>query len=99
MKPEKNDIRIKILITGLELEELHRHVWQMAESFGLDRRIENYRGKRPIGLYRWDIERLMNVMSSALNDPEYYPSRTTNKYLALAELEKRLKQIYNETYD
>ena len=25
----------------------------MAESFGLDRRIEEYRGRRPLGLYRW----------------------------------------------
>jgi len=35
----------------MELEELQRHVWQMAESFDLDRLIANYQGKRPIGLY------------------------------------------------
>ncbi len=39
MKPGKHDKKIMILITRLELDELQRHVWMMAESFGLDRRI------------------------------------------------------------
>ncbi len=99
MKIGKNNRKITILITGLELDELQRHVWMMAESFGLDRRIENYQGKRPIGLYRWDIECLTDVMNSALEDSEYYPSITTRKYLALAGLRDRLKQIYKENFD
>ena len=99
MKPGKYDRKINILITGLELDELHRHVWMMAESFGLDRRIENYQGKRPIGLYRWDIECLLDVMNPTLEDPKYYPSKTKKEYLALAELRDRLKQIYKENFE
>ena len=55
IKPGSADRKASILITSLELDELQRFVWMMAESFGLDRRIANYQGVRPIGLYRWDI--------------------------------------------
>ncbi len=50
MKPGSRDRKASILITGLELDELQRFVWMMVESFGLDRRIANYQGVRPIGL-------------------------------------------------
>jgi hypothetical protein len=99
MKPGKNDLKINILITGLELDELQRHTWMMAESFGLDRRIGNCQGKRPIGLYRWDIECLTDVIHSALDDPKYYPSKTSQGYLALAALRNRLLQIDNEFFE
>ncbi|WP_289022482.1 hypothetical protein [Desulfobacter postgatei] len=56
MKPGSKDKKIKISISGKELSELQRHTWLMVEAFGLDRRIENYQGKRPIGLYRWDLD-------------------------------------------
>ncbi len=42
----------------------------MAEAFGLDRRIEAYSGKRPIGLYRWDLNCLLAVMALALSERE-----------------------------
>ena len=45
MKPGKRDIKVSILITGQELDELQKHTWSMAESFGLDRRIDNYMTK------------------------------------------------------
>jgi hypothetical protein len=32
------------LITGMELDELQRFDWMVAEAFGLDRRIANYQG-------------------------------------------------------
>ena len=99
MKIGKYDLKINVLITGLELDELQRYVWMMAESFGLDRRIENYQGRRPIGLYRWDIECLTDVMDSALEDKKCYPSNTKTEYLALAGLRDRLKQIYKENFD
>ncbi len=41
MKPCKNNIKLNILITGRELEELQRYTCDMAESSGLDRRIYN----------------------------------------------------------
>ena len=61
MKPGKNDRKHQVLITGAELLELQR--LDMPESLGLDRRIERYRGKRPIGLYRWDLECLLATLS------------------------------------
>ncbi len=56
MKPVSRDIKLEILISGNELSELMRHSWQMVEAFGLDKRIEKYQGKRPIGLYSWDFD-------------------------------------------
>lgn len=52
MKPGSRDIKVKMLITGEELDELQGHTWSMAEAFGLDRRIDRYGGKRPIAFYR-----------------------------------------------
>jgi len=40
IRPGSKDRKVSILITGLELDELQRFVWMMAESFGLDRRLE-----------------------------------------------------------
>lgn len=51
MKPGKNDIPYKVLITGLELVVLHKLTWCMFEAFGLDRKIAAYKGTRPITLY------------------------------------------------
>ena len=45
MKPGPNDGKLTILITGDELHELKRFTVDMAEAFGLDRRIEAYSGK------------------------------------------------------
>jgi hypothetical protein len=50
MKPASGERKRDILINGLELNELHRFDWLMAESYGLGRRIANYKGTRPIGL-------------------------------------------------
>ncbi len=98
MKPGKYDRQAQMLIAGFELQELQRHTWMMAESFGLDRRIENYRGIRPIGLYRWDVELLLMVIDSALQDPGLYPHRGNRPYLAMENLQKRLQKIYREYF-
>jgi hypothetical protein len=98
MKPGSKDVKVKLLISGLELEELQRYTWMMAESFGLDRRIGNYQGRRTIGLYGWDFECLLAVISPTLEDPKYYPSKTRKGYLALAALRERLSQIYKENF-
>jgi len=55
MKPGKKDIPLKIKIAGRQLEELQKHTWHMCEAFGLDMKIENYKGARPISLYSWDL--------------------------------------------
>ena len=50
MKPERNDIRHQLLICGDELVALQRLALGIAESFGLDRKIEKYKGARPLTL-------------------------------------------------
>ena len=91
IKPGSKDRKATILITGLELHEIQRFVWMMAESFGLDRRIANYQGVRLIGLWRWDIECLVDVIDSVLDDPEYYPTQDSPEYLVLKALHNRLQ--------
>ena len=44
MKPGKNDIPVKVKISGRQLTELQKHTWQMCEAFGLDHKIDNYKG-------------------------------------------------------
>lgn len=99
MKPEEGDIKYHILITGQELEELQKFTWEMAESFGLDRRIDAYQGKRPIGVYRWDLECLEAVVSSAIEDIDEYPDRSTPEYRAIYNLYIRIKCLYEEAFN
>ncbi len=91
MKPGSGDIKYKILITGMELEELQKQTWLMSESFGLDTRIDNYKGKRLIGLYRWDIECLVEGVSSVIDDPKEYPDKNAEEYLAMKNLYEKLR--------
>ncbi len=99
MKPGSRDIQVNILISGKELEELQKHTWSMAESFGLDDRIDNYKGKRPIGLYRWDMDCLLDVLSMALEDLKEYPAEGTAEYQVTQSLYQRLKELYDSTYE
>jgi hypothetical protein len=92
MKPGPKNKKLNILITGRELEELQRHTHHMAEAFGLDRRIQNYKGKRPIGLHSWDFDCLLAVMESVLNDPREYPDKSDTGYNALNNLFEWLKK-------
>ena len=94
MKPGARDIKLSILISGEELSELQRHSWQMVEAFGLDRRIENYKGKRPIGLYSWDFDCLLAVIENVIDDPKEYPDKNYSGYIALRKLYDRLKVEY-----
>lgn len=91
MKPGTKDKKIYIQIEGEELSELQRHTYQMAESFGLDQRIDNYKGKRPIGLYHWDLDCLLAVIEGALEEKKYYPEKDAPEYRALMNLYCRLK--------
>jgi hypothetical protein len=98
IKPGSKDRKATILITGLELDELQRFVWMMAESFGLDCRISNYQGVRPIGLWRWDLECLVDVIASALDDPEYYPNQDSTEFLAIKNQRDLLQVEENGLY-
>jgi len=99
LKPGSRDIKVPILIAGHELEELQKYTWLMSEAFGLDRRIEQYMGKKPIGFYRWDIECLMDVIDFALDSATDYPDHESSGYLALKNLHTRLQALYQEKFD
>jgi hypothetical protein len=99
MKPGPNDVKLTILITEDELHELKRFTVDMAEAFGLDRRIETYTGKRPIGLYRWDLDCLLAVMDLALKDSRAYPDKASLAYAALKRLHDRLQEEYRRVWD
>lgn len=99
MKPGPRDIKFEMLIAGKELAELKRHTWQMGEAYGLDSRIERYQGKRPIGLWRWDMECLFDVLDLVLHDPREYPSKDSRGYQILLRLRNRLLDRYRTTYD
>ncbi len=98
MKPLPGDHRHRLLISGDELRELKNHTCGMAEAFGLDRKIENYQGTRPITLYRWDLECLMDVIDLALKDERDYPDKSTPEYQALKRLGERIHQEYDAVY-
>ena len=91
IKPGSKDRKASILITGMELDELQRFDWMMAEAFGLDQAYRELPGVRPIGLYRWDIECLVDVINSVLDDPEYYPTQDSPEYQAIKNLRDRLQ--------
>lgn len=99
MKPGKNDIPIECKISGRQLEELQKHTWQMCEAFGLDSRIENYKGKRSISFYSWDLDCILDVLSMVLEDEEEYPDKTDEGYIKLHELYLGMKKAYKETYN
>ncbi len=96
MKPGSRDQQHKLLICGDELRELKRHTYSMAEAFGLDTKIENYKGTRPITLYRWDLECLLDVIDIALGSD--YPDHTAPGYQALKRLGERLRKEYDDAY-
>jgi hypothetical protein len=79
----------------MELDELQRFTGMMAECFGLDRRIDNYQGVRPIGLYRWDIECLTEVIDSVVDDLAYYPTQDSSEHQAIRNLRDRLQNEYD----
>jgi hypothetical protein len=81
-----------VLVEGAELKKL-----DLAESFGLDRRIERYHGKRPLGLYRWDLEGVLAGLSLALDPPDGYYSPPANKQ-AIRKLHDRLQAEYESAY-
>ena len=98
MKPGSKDVKYKILITGQELEELKKFTSDMSESFGLDRKIENYSGKRSMGLYRWDLDCLEAVIWMALDDKKEYPDKSGDDYKALKRLYDKINSLHKKAY-
>lgn len=93
------DIKVKMLISGEELEELQKLTWAMADAFDLDLRIEEYDGTSPISFYRWDMECLLDVIDSVLDDSEEYPDHNSSGYRALKNLFDRLKSKYERYFE
>ena len=98
MKPGKYDRKHPFLIAGAERRALKRHTEDLPQSFGLDNRLRRYQGTRPIALYRWDLEYLLDVLSMALDDRNQYPSPQSKAYLALKAVHDRFKQEYDSSY-
>lgn len=68
MKPSPNDVKTYLKFDEAELEILQDNTWQMAESFGLDRRIANLTGNRKVGFYMWDLECLEMAIGDLRNE-------------------------------
>jgi hypothetical protein len=96
MKPGKKDRKHQVLIAGAELRELKSLA--MPESFGLERRVQHYEGKRPIGLYRWDLECLLDTLSLELEDRFPHPRLRRKDIAALRSLHDRLRREYDSAY-
>ena len=99
MKPGPGDLKLNILITGDELQELKRFTIDMVDAFGLDRRIEAYSGKRSIGFHRWDVDCLLAVIDNALKDERAYPDKTSSAYAAFKRLQVRLEHEYRKIWE
>ena len=98
MKPGKNDIPIKRKISGRQLEELQKYTGHMCEAFGLDNKVANYKGTRPISFYSWDLDCIIDVLSLVLNDVNEYPDKKNEGYIELHGLYVDLKKAYKEAY-
>ena len=94
MKPGKHDRKHQVLIAGAQLREL-KHL-DMPESLGLNRRIERYQGKRPIGVYRWDLECLLATLSLVVEGHD--PCVSRKGVVTLKTLHDRLQAVYDAAY-
>ncbi|WP_295385133.1 hypothetical protein [uncultured Thiodictyon sp.] len=100
IKSGSRDKKCLVLIQGEELFALQEVTYLMSESFGLDSRILNYKGKRPIGLYEWDFECILGGSDYFFRKgDDQYPTLTTDEKAALDRLHQRLDAVYKETYE
>ena len=99
MKPRRNDVAVQCQISGLQLTELQKYTDHMIEAFGLNSKIERYKGKRPISLYRWDLDCILAVLDLSLTDARNYPDMQSEGYLSLQSLQQSLKVAYRDTYE
>ena len=99
MRPGKNDIAALYQISGLQLTELQKYTSDMCEAFGLEDRIYKYKGTRPIALYRWDLDCILDVIDLNLHNARNYPNQLSDGYSALSELRRSLKSEYQKTYE
>ena len=98
MKARPGDHRHRLLISGGELLELKEHIGWMAETFGLARKIEKYKGTRPITIFRWDLEALIEVIDLVLRKASRYAKPPSRASLALRRLGERLRKEHDRVY-
>jgi hypothetical protein len=70
----------------------------LPESLGLERRVEQYQGKRPIGLYRWDLECLLDTLSLEMTDRPWHLRPRKRDVAPLQSLYERLRKEYDVAY-
>ena len=93
MKPGKNDRRYKIKIAGLELQVLQKLTGLMCEAFGLDNKIDAYKGTRDIAFYSWDLDCLETVLDIALQNPAEEEITDPLELEALKSLNIRVRDL------
>ncbi len=102
MKPGHCDRKHMIRITGDELVALKACCIVLPESFGLDRRIAAYEGKRAIGFWRWDLDCLVDVLDQELRPVAgtRLPTRRRRQInrKALEVVYERLRTLREEAY-
>ena len=70
----------------------------MIEAYGLDTKIDNYKGVKPISFYSWDLDCILDVLPMALDNEKEYPDKKNEGYLQLYELYMDLEKAYKQTY-
>lgn len=97
MKPGSKDIQVFLQFEEAELKLLQENTYLMAESFGLDRRIDSLTGKRKVGFYLWDLECLEMVVDDILNENNTDKTLANRLYIkinsAIEYIEKTRKTV------
>lgn len=93
IKPGSRDVKAYIKFEKDELDLLQENTWQMAESFGLDRRISNLSGKRKVGFFSWDLECLEMVVSDLLSSADSDKTLAERVY---GKIQKAVEIIENQ---
>jgi hypothetical protein len=91
MKIGKNDKNVILVFTDEELDFLHENVYQMAEAFDLDDKIDNLDYGESIALYRWDLECLQDVTEIAKDDTPI------ESHAMIDALLEKLEKAYQQT--
>ena len=99
MRPGSGDVPVRVKFVGAELRELRKLAWAMAESFGLDSRIDAYKGKRPIQLYRWDLECIEMAVDEAVKESEATRKGKGSSQSALKRLQVRIHALKEKAFE
>ena len=100
-EPESNKWYVRF--TDNELDELIWNAESLVECCDLNRKIGNYKGKKPLKLESWEIESLYEVYSSILENNidygnELYHNKDSPAYQGLVSLVTKLKVLYDDAF-